>query len=108
MEGVMEELKRQQRRSTLPFTHIFGLGGMSLVLVGMLMATGILLMLAYQPTPAAAYDSIQGLEQNYLFGGLVRNIHHWSAGLERVKSCFYRTLTRMCTLHNFQIVLCSF
>jgi quinol-cytochrome oxidoreductase complex cytochrome b subunit len=69
------------RESTLPFTHTFGLGGMSLVLVGMLMTTGILLMLAYEPTPEAAYRSIQGLEQNYLFGGLIRNIHHWSANL---------------------------
>jgi len=89
----MEDLERQQRRtvrewlalharpvrvraSTLPFTHTFGLGGMSLVLVGMLMATGLLLMLAYEPTPEAAYRSIQGLEQEYLFGGLIRNIHH--------------------------------
>jgi len=65
----------------LPFTHTFGLGGMSLVLVGMLMATGVLLMLAYEPTPEAAYRSIESLEQNYLFGGLIRNIHHWSANL---------------------------
>jgi quinol-cytochrome oxidoreductase complex cytochrome b subunit len=69
------------RESTLPFTHTFGLGGMSLVLVILLMGTGVLLMLVYEPTPATAYRSIEGLEQDYLFGGLVRNVHHWSANL---------------------------
>ncbi len=69
------------RESTLPFTHTFGLGGMSMVLVILLMATGVLLMLAYEPTPATAYRSIEALQQDYLFGGLVRNVHHWSANL---------------------------
>ena len=69
------------RESTLQFTHTFGLGGMSMVLVTLLMGTGLLLMLAYEPTPATAYRSIQGLQQDYLFGGLVRNVHHWSANL---------------------------
>ncbi len=69
------------RESTLPFTHTFGLGGMSLVLVILLMGTGVLLMLVYEPTPATAYRSIEGLQQDYLFGGLVRNVHHWSANL---------------------------
>ena len=33
---------------TLKYTHTFGLGGMSLVLVTVLFATGILLMFAYE------------------------------------------------------------
>jgi quinol-cytochrome oxidoreductase complex cytochrome b subunit len=69
------------RESTLPFTHTFGLGGMSMVLVMLLMGTGVLLMLAYEPTPATAYRSIEALQEDYLFGGLVRNVHHWSANL---------------------------
>lgn len=47
------------RRSTLRYTHTFGLGGMSLVLIGLLMASGILLMLAYDPSPEHAYRSIE-------------------------------------------------
>ncbi|MDX2437570.1 MAG: hypothetical protein QNL88_11035, partial [Acidobacteriota bacterium] len=39
------------RRSTLPYTHTFGLGGSSLVLISLMVATGTLMMFAYEPTP---------------------------------------------------------
>jgi len=69
------------RRSTLPYTHTFGLGGSSLVLISLLMATGVLMMFVYEPTPERAYRSVQALEGDILFGGMVRNIHYWSANL---------------------------
>jgi len=71
----------QLPEKTLRFTHTFGLGGMSLVLVLLLFATGILMMFVYEPSPDAAYDSITSLQEDVLFGRLVRNIHHWSANL---------------------------
>lgn len=64
---------------TLRFTHTFGLGGMSMVLVLLLFATGILMMFVYEPTPDAAYESITSLQEEVLFGRLVRAVHHWSA-----------------------------
>ncbi len=66
---------------TLRWTHTFGLGGMSLVLVLVLMGTGALMMFVYEPSPDRAYESILRLQQDVLFGQLVRNIHHWSANL---------------------------
>jgi quinol-cytochrome oxidoreductase complex cytochrome b subunit len=69
------------RRSTLPYTHTFGLGGSSLTLIGLMIFTGVLLMLAYEPSPERAYNSVVGLQDQFLFGGLVRNIHHWSANI---------------------------
>jgi quinol-cytochrome oxidoreductase complex cytochrome b subunit len=54
---------------------------MSLVLVTMLAATGILMMFVYEPSPARAHDSIVNLEADVLFGQLVRNVHYWSANL---------------------------
>ncbi|MDX2438536.1 MAG: cytochrome b N-terminal domain-containing protein, partial [Acidobacteriota bacterium] len=69
------------RRSTLPYTHTFGLGGSSLVLISLMVATGTLMMFAYEPTPERAYQSVAALQDGILFGGLVRNIHHWSANL---------------------------
>ncbi len=69
------------RRSTLRYTHTFGLGGMSLVLIGLLMASGILLMLAYDPSPEHAYRSILALQDGMLFGATVRAVHHWSANI---------------------------
>jgi quinol-cytochrome oxidoreductase complex cytochrome b subunit len=49
------------------------------VLVTVLFATGILLMFAYEPSPERAYESIVSLQDDVLFGKLIRNIHHWSA-----------------------------
>ncbi len=67
--------------ATLRFTHTFGLGGSSLVLITILTVSGILLMLAYQPAPGLAYDSIQTIEHDVRFGSLVRGTHYWSANL---------------------------
>ena len=71
----------KRRRETLRYTHTFGLGGMSLVLVMMLMGTGILMMFVYEPSPERAYLSVTALETQVGFGGFVRGIHHWSANL---------------------------
>ena len=61
------------------WTHTFGLGGMSLVLLILLAATGSLLMLAYRPLPGEAYESIVLIQESVLFGAFVRAVHHWSA-----------------------------
>jgi quinol-cytochrome oxidoreductase complex cytochrome b subunit len=63
---------------TLDLTLTWGLGGMSVVLVLLLAGTGILLLFAYEPSPERAYESILALQGRFLFGGFVRNIHHWS------------------------------
>jgi quinol-cytochrome oxidoreductase complex cytochrome b subunit len=69
------------RTATLRWTHTFGLGGSSLVLIAVLAGTGILLMLHYQPAPDLAYASIERLQDEVLFGSLVRAVHHWTAQL---------------------------
>ncbi len=65
----------------LRYTHTFGLGGMSMVLVLMLISTGLLMMFAYEPSPEHAYQSILVMQQEVLFGRLIRGIHYWSANL---------------------------
>jgi len=65
--------------STLRYTHTFGLGGMSLVLVLVLIASGMLLRFGYEPAPGAAYDAIVRLQDTVLFGRFVRSVHYWSA-----------------------------
>lgn len=67
--------------STLRWTHTFGLGGSGLVLLILLVMTGVLQMLVYQPVPDVAYDSVLALEHDVAFGPLVRGVHYWSANL---------------------------
>jgi quinol-cytochrome oxidoreductase complex cytochrome b subunit len=69
---------RSVQKSTLRFSLTWGLGGMAVVLVCMLFATGLMLKFVYQPVPDRAYESIIHLQNNVLFGQLIRNIHHWS------------------------------
>ena len=66
---------------TLRWTHTFGLGGSSLVLVAVQAVTGILMMLVYRPVPDAAYESVVALEREVVFGSLVRGVHWWAANL---------------------------
>jgi len=62
---------------TLRISLTWGLGGMAVVLVFMMFATGLMLKFVYQPVPDRAYDSVIHLQNNVLFGQLIRNIHHW-------------------------------
>jgi quinol-cytochrome oxidoreductase complex cytochrome b subunit len=72
---------RSVQKRTLRFTLTWGLGGMAVVLVCMLFATGLMLKFVYQPVPDRAYESIIHLQNNVLFGQLIRNIHHWSGNI---------------------------
>ncbi|UCF18148.1 MAG: cytochrome b N-terminal domain-containing protein [Gemmatimonadota bacterium] len=57
------------------------LGGMTLFLFLVQVATGILLLFYYRPSAEDAYESIQFLMAEVEFGWLVRSIHAWSANL---------------------------
>ena len=72
---------RSVQERTLRFSLTWGLGGMAVVLVCMLFVTGLMLKFIYQPIPDRAYESIIHLQNNVLFGQLIRNIHHWSGNL---------------------------
>ena len=65
----------------LRYTHTFGLGGMSLVLFMMLVSTGLLMIFVYEPSPERAYKSILFMQDEILFGRLIRGVHYWSANL---------------------------
>lgn len=62
---------------SLVFNRTFGLGGMAALLIVIQFITGIMLRLYYEPFPQKAYDSIIFLQNNVIFGQLIRNIHHW-------------------------------
>jgi quinol-cytochrome oxidoreductase complex cytochrome b subunit len=57
------------------------LGGMTLFLFGVQVASGILLLLYYRPSASEAYESVQFIVTQVEFGWLIRNVHSWSANL---------------------------
>jgi cytochrome b6 len=57
------------------------LGGMSLFLFFVQVATGILLLLYYRPSAEEAYESVRFIVTQVEFGWLIRNVHSWSANL---------------------------
>ncbi|UCD31232.1 MAG: cytochrome b N-terminal domain-containing protein [Desulfobacterales bacterium] len=66
---------------TLKFSLTWGLGGMAVILVLLQFGTGLLLKFVYEPTPVGAYTSILMLQNEVVFGQLIRNMHHWSSNL---------------------------
>jgi len=55
------------------------LGGITAFLFLVQGVTGIMLAFYYNPTPEAAYASIQYIETEVRFGSAIRMIHHWAA-----------------------------
>jgi len=58
-----------------------GAGGTAILLTLVVGITGILEMFYYVPTPAEAAASVQTITYLVPLGGLVRNLHYWSAQL---------------------------
>lgn len=57
--------------------HVFG--SLVLFFFTVQVATGILLMVYYSPSPDHAYATVQFITYKLPFGGFVRGLHHWSA-----------------------------
>lgn len=76
--GILLHLHPQSiKKDAIAFNRTFGLGGMAALLIVIQFITGIMLRFYYEPFPQKAYDSILHLQNNVLFGQLIRNIHHW-------------------------------
>lgn len=61
----------------IKYTRTFGLGGIAALLFVLLFITGMLLRFVYIPSEKGAYDSIVYLQNEVLFGQLLRNMHYW-------------------------------
>ncbi|MBN1146688.1 MAG: cytochrome b N-terminal domain-containing protein [Anaerolineales bacterium] len=75
--------------STLRWTYTWGLGGLSALLLMVLIFTGIFLEMNYTPSPEQAYLDILALRANTWFGDLLRNVHHWAANLLVITIVFH-------------------
>jgi cytochrome b6 len=56
-------------------------GGVTLFLYLVQVASGVLLLLYYRPTPDAAFESVRFIVAHVPFGWLVRSVHAWAANL---------------------------
>jgi len=65
--------------ASLRWRRTMGLGGSALVMLLLILLTGTLQLLVYQPSLDGAFSSVQGLESSIPFGDLIRGIHYWSA-----------------------------
>lgn len=61
----------------IKYTRTFGLGGIAALLFVLLFITGLLLRFSYIPSEKDAYNSIIHLQEDVLFGQLLRNMHYW-------------------------------
>jgi quinol-cytochrome oxidoreductase complex cytochrome b subunit len=71
------------------FRYTLATGGLAVFLMLILLVSGILEMFFYIPTPEEAALSIQTLSFLVPYGGLVRNLHYWSAQLLLVVSAVH-------------------
>lgn len=58
---------------------IYVFGSATLFVFLLQAVTGMFLALYYVPSPDHAYDSLQFIERDVLFGAFVRGLHHWGA-----------------------------
>jgi quinol-cytochrome oxidoreductase complex cytochrome b subunit len=68
-------------RWSLRKSFTMGLGVASAALFGILLFTGILLMIYFKPTTATAYNSVKDIQYIVPGGRIIRNVHRWSAHL---------------------------
>lgn len=77
--GALADRMKQRMVSRRMPTHY--LGGLLAFLFIIEVASGILLLLPYRPSPAQAHDSIINIVGRIPYGSLVRGVHLWSSYL---------------------------
>lgn len=77
----VEKLAKKKEVPVHRHTVWYYLGGMTLFLFMIQVATGILLLFYYRPSAEEAYESVQFLMGEVEFGWLIRSIHSWAANL---------------------------
>jgi quinol-cytochrome oxidoreductase complex cytochrome b subunit len=66
-------------RKSLKWSYSFGLGIISAILFGVLVWTGMLLMVYYVPSIERAYPTMKEIQLSVPLGQFTRNMHRWSA-----------------------------
>lgn len=75
------EFLRHKRVPVHRHFYWYYLGGVTLFLFAIQVATGVLLLLYYKPTAETAFESVQYIITKVPFGWLIRSTHSWAANL---------------------------
>ena len=67
----------------------FTTGSVVLFLLGVQLASGVLLTFYYVPSPASAYDSVRHLMDHVAFGGITRGLHYFGASFIVIASVIH-------------------
>jgi len=59
----------------------YGDGATLMLLLGILVATGMMMTLTYSPHPDGAYESVRYITDEQVMGWFIRAVHYWSAGM---------------------------
>lgn len=78
-EFVAHLFPRKVRAEDLRLSYTFCLGGLSLTALLVLLLSGLLLLVYYQPTPDTAFSSILYLESRVFGGRYIRSLHRLSS-----------------------------
>jgi quinol-cytochrome oxidoreductase complex cytochrome b subunit len=68
---------------------MYCLGGLTFLFFFLLVITGVLLALYYQPSPDTAFNSVQQINTAVTYGWLIRGIHYYSANAMIVTSILH-------------------
>lgn len=80
----LDELAKPLQKKTVPIhrhSYWYYLGGITLFLFMIQVATGMLLLLYYKPSSNEAFESVQYIMTQVQFGWLIRSVHSWAANL---------------------------
>jgi quinol-cytochrome oxidoreductase complex cytochrome b subunit len=77
----IKELVHKKKVPVHRHSYWYFLGGMTLFLFGIQVATGALLLMYYRPGADEAFESVQFIMTQVQFGWLIRSVHSWSANL---------------------------
>jgi len=80
--GIKAWIRHQMNYPVPPFANLwFCFGGLVILCILVQFATGFYMLTYYVPNPMESQDSVKAFANQAFLGGLVRNLHRWSATL---------------------------
>ena len=90
VEGALALLDRNLRKRLPPHVNwLFTIGAVLTALLILQALTGVLLMVYYKPSAAAAHASVESIAYDSPAGWCVRGLHNWGSHLSVLLACLH-------------------